>query len=436
MTSPLAFVFTPFVSARRPSTPGAWALTLGLLAWGGIALAGQQAPTSQAPTSPPSSPATPGSSSPQASQAGAMDAAAGQAAPVSDPQLQQQVQAALDADPDLHAAGVTVGVHQGVVTLQGSVAGKRLKRKAAQTVQGVAGVQRVENHLTVGDAAGQSGANPAMPGTTVPVTGADTTSGTATPAGHAATPPNETAASSPAMATAGSGLDMQVMQALLSDPELSKYALSATVANNNTVVLHGTLPTPEDKLRARSAVKQITGIRKVRNEIYVNPAITPLQGHRADMQALGLSGSNAAGTPAGQASPATPPDQNAAAPNPATPDTSAPNAAPQNAASQNAAQNAASPNAAATPAGNGGGLDPASQVQGQFKNDPALAAVMVESTPHGLLLTGTVANKADKSRAGSMARQTAPNLKVKNKIMVQKYGMASPTGSQGTPPPK
>jgi len=341
----------------------------------------------------------------------------------------------LDADPDLHAAGVTASVNQGVVTLQGSVTGKQLKRKAAQTVQSVAGVQRVENHLTVGAAAGSSAANPAMPGTTVPVTGAEATSGTATPAGHAATPPTESPATSPAMSGAGSGLDMQVMQALLGDPELSKYALSATVANNNTVVLHGTLPTPEVKLRARSTVKQIAGVKKVRNEIYVNPAITPLQGRRADMQSLGLNGGNAAGTPAGQASPATPPDQNAAAPNSATPDTSSPNVAPQTAGSQNASQNAASPNAAATPAGNSGGPDLASQVQGQFKNDPALAAVMVESTPHGLLLTGTVASKADKIRAGSMARQAAPNLKIKNKIMVQKNGMASPTAGQGAPPP-
>ncbi|MHB8736217.1 MAG: BON domain-containing protein [Terriglobales bacterium] len=375
-----------------------WTLAACLAVNGGLCLVGQQNPTS-----PPDSAAAPGSVQPQQPNAE-------QASQVSDAQLLQQVQAALDAEPDLHAAGITASVSQGVVTLNGSVADKQLKQKAEQTVRKIAGVQRVVNHVTVGAGTttpnpGEAAANPALPGTTVPAAQAS-----ATPAGNMASPPAGATSMTPGNAAAG-GLDTQVMQTFLSDPELNKYALSATVQGDNVVVLHGTLPTPEAKMRARDAARKIAGIKKVRNAIYVNPTITPLSGQRADMQAMGMSNSSPTNPVAatGQATP--PPEQNQP---------------PQSSAA----------NPSATPAANAGAEDPASQVQGQFKNDPALASVMVESTPHGLLLTGTVSNKADKKRAATMARQSAPKLRIKNKITVQAAGMATPAApnGQGTPP--
>lgn len=58
-----------------------------------------------------------------------------------------QTRAALDADPDLRTANITVDVKAGVLTLNGTVANASQKSKAEQLVRRVDGVKDVRNRL-------------------------------------------------------------------------------------------------------------------------------------------------------------------------------------------------------------------------------------------------------------------------------------------------
>lgn len=64
-----------------------------------------------------------------------------------DVSLQAKVKAALAAQTGVNALKVTVSVHGGVVALDGTYASNALHEVIVETVHGVAGVRRVEDHL-------------------------------------------------------------------------------------------------------------------------------------------------------------------------------------------------------------------------------------------------------------------------------------------------
>jgi osmotically-inducible protein OsmY len=68
---------------------------------------------------------------------------------MTDQQLRQNVQDALDWDPSVNAASVAVAVEGGVVTLRGDVGSYAQKQTAERIVLGVYGVRAVANDLEV-----------------------------------------------------------------------------------------------------------------------------------------------------------------------------------------------------------------------------------------------------------------------------------------------
>jgi osmotically-inducible protein OsmY len=74
---------------------------------------------------------------------------------MTDRQLQENVQAALDWEPSVDSTEVGVTVHQGVVTLRGDVKTYSEKATAERVALGVYGVKAVANDLTVRIATGR-----------------------------------------------------------------------------------------------------------------------------------------------------------------------------------------------------------------------------------------------------------------------------------------
>jgi osmotically-inducible protein OsmY len=70
-------------------------------------------------------------------------------------------------------------------------------------------------------------------------------------------------------------------------------------------------------------------------------------------------------------------------------------------------------------------------VQAQIQQQPELSGVTVNETSDKIELSGTVASKADKEKAKSIAEASAKGRKVANKIKVSE----SQTSSPSTPPP-
>jgi osmotically-inducible protein OsmY len=68
---------------------------------------------------------------------------------IDDTALHTKVKAALLNDPVVHGLAIDVGVHRGVVALNGAVNGDVEKRKAEEIVRGIEGVRGVENNIIV-----------------------------------------------------------------------------------------------------------------------------------------------------------------------------------------------------------------------------------------------------------------------------------------------
>lgn len=66
-----------------------------------------------------------------------------------DVRIARDVHERLTRDAAVEAAGIEVQVHNGVVTLRGTVPERRQKRRAARGVAGIAGVCEVFDHLRV-----------------------------------------------------------------------------------------------------------------------------------------------------------------------------------------------------------------------------------------------------------------------------------------------
>jgi hyperosmotically inducible protein len=60
-----------------------------------------------------------------------------------------RVKTALIAESQLNSRGIDVDTRDGIVTLSGSVPDKAQSDRAAQVAQGIGGVRRVENRLSV-----------------------------------------------------------------------------------------------------------------------------------------------------------------------------------------------------------------------------------------------------------------------------------------------
>ena len=73
---------------------------------------------------------------------------------VSDTVLSIRVSAALVNDPRIDAMGVTVGVRDGFVTLEGRVATEDERMVAGEIARGIGGVAGVENLIQVDDTPG------------------------------------------------------------------------------------------------------------------------------------------------------------------------------------------------------------------------------------------------------------------------------------------
>lgn len=76
-------------------------------------------------------------------------AAAREKAPVSDDQLYDLVKRRLANDPVVKGGALEVEVHEGVVTLKGTVEQEKQKTKAERVTKKISGVKQVDNQLQV-----------------------------------------------------------------------------------------------------------------------------------------------------------------------------------------------------------------------------------------------------------------------------------------------
>jgi hypothetical protein len=83
--------------------------------------------------------------------------------PVSDTELQSQIQNALSKEPTLSGDSVRVSVAEDSIEMSGNVATPREKLTASRIVQSYAGNKKVVSHVTIG---AHSGGNPSTPAAT------------------------------------------------------------------------------------------------------------------------------------------------------------------------------------------------------------------------------------------------------------------------------
>jgi hypothetical protein len=104
--------------------------------------------------------------------------------PVSDSELQAQIQNALSKEPTLSGDSVRASVAEDSIEMSGNVATPREKLTASRIVQSYAGNKKVVSHITIG---ARSGANP-----TTPAAAHDNANPPANPDPNKGTPPTAT----------------------------------------------------------------------------------------------------------------------------------------------------------------------------------------------------------------------------------------------------
>jgi osmotically-inducible protein OsmY len=326
-------------------------------------------------------------------------AAQGQAAALSDAELQQNVQDRLDADPSLRAAGVSATVNQGKVTLMGIVPDRILKKRAVQLARSIGGVRQVRDLLTVH-------AGPvAAPGVNAGGIGGQP-NGAANEA-HGYAPAPSTAQRAPA---AGASLQHRLTQALASDPVLGKYPITVTVANNQDVVLQGMVPSERDKRQAQDLAQAMAGARAVKNKLKVNP-------HAVELGAP--SGSRAAANPAGQEA-AHPPGDTLPS------------------QSQSGLQSPVAPESSgAKPVAPDAVVRQEEEVNQALQRDPVLRPYRISvivTRPGKVELLGAVPTHAIRKRAASVAMGVTGVASVNNKIKVRPSARRNPALPPDPPP--
>jgi osmotically-inducible protein OsmY len=149
---------------------------------------------------------------------------------MTDRDLQQHVQNALDWEPSIDAADIGVSVDKGVVTLRGDVRSYSEKATAERVALGVYGVKAVANDVTVrlGD-------------------------------GHKRT---------------DSDIAQAVVSALGWNTMVPKDKISVSVSEG-WVTLKGRVNWEYQRSAAANAVRDLTGVRGVNNTITLEPHVTP-----------------------------------------------------------------------------------------------------------------------------------------------------------------
>lgn len=296
---------------------------------------------------------------------------------LSDAEIQEKVQNQLDADPALKAAGVSATVTNGKVQLMGMVPDHNLKARAAALAHSVAGVQGVQNLISINSgAAAQPAANTA-----------------ASPYGPSA----ESAAEPNGLENGAQGMTLQnrINQALAADPVLSRYPIIATINKNNDVLLRGTVPSKMDKRQAQNVAQAMAGVHHVENHLKVS-----------------AQAANGAGAP--QAGPS-----------------SAPSARPagDTLASQSGSGDATPVLPSQSPSGNPASSASASGTMARMQQvvsaalagDPVLAPYHIAGVvtgPGSVTLEGTVPGKADRRHAQTLVEGIAGVRHVHNQIQV------------------
>jgi osmotically-inducible protein OsmY len=168
----------------------------------------------------------------------------GQQMSASDQKLAQQIEQKLQSQ--FSNANINVTVSQGTATLQGSVQDSSQKQRAEQIARSISGVQNIRNNLSVG---GQAGDYPAL--------------------GYI--PGQE----SQAQQDTGTGIsgDTQCIQMFkqgLTDQNLQSMAQNIYVTcNQGTMALYGYVNSDDEKNQLEKATKQVSGIKKVDNNLIV-----------------------------------------------------------------------------------------------------------------------------------------------------------------------
>ena len=161
-------------------------------------------------------------------------AAAGQT--VDDAAITTKVKAALLIDAKTKSTAIHVETQQGVVTLTGQVRDIGARREAVHVVQGVSGVRRVDDQLTLDSSVGVSASEKVA---------------------HAADKAGDIVADS--LITA------KVKAALLAAPDLKAMSINVST-RKGVVVLAGLLPTQQQLDEAVTATGRVEGVKGVNTQ--------------------------------------------------------------------------------------------------------------------------------------------------------------------------
>jgi osmotically-inducible protein OsmY len=148
---------------------------------------------------------------------------------VSDEEIRQAVERALQTNPWVNASQITPEVRDSRVTLRGAVANLKAKRAAAQTARNTVGVAQVTNRIKV------------------------------------RTP----------QAIRDDALAADIRGALTRDPYVSRYGITVEV-DNGVASLRGLVPSYFEKAQAEEAAASVRGIVAVQNHLRLLDRSTPL----------------------------------------------------------------------------------------------------------------------------------------------------------------
>lgn len=148
------------------------------------------------------------------------------AAAIDDARITSSIQASFFLDPAVKARQIEVASRNGIVTLRGEVASDAERGQALMIARNSAGVQRVEDDLTVNATLGEP----------------------------AATPP------APVAPVADATVNAELKSKLAADRQLRSVVVSV---KDGTVELQGTVPSAEARQRVLDVVRQTSGVTQV-----------------------------------------------------------------------------------------------------------------------------------------------------------------------------
>ncbi len=215
-------------------------------------------------------------------------------------------------------------------------------------------------------------------------------------------------------------LTQQIQQQLSSDVALKNVQVSVS---NGVVNLGGSVPSKEERKRAKQMVAGVSGVRKVHDHLKINASATATPGSNEPTSgSVGTSGattasttSNTTGSIAGNTS--------ASSTTPQTPTTSASVGSTTSAAGM--------PQSEGASAGS-----QTTQIQNVIQQQIVNSNVQVNQTTNNIVLTGTVPTEADKQKAEEIARTQAGGLTVVNNIQVSSSASAAMSNAPSSTVPQ